>query len=133
MQLPNPRLAIFSLVIIGTILVSGLALALKTPKATHPVKQATHTTTAPKASPAKLAADKAAYKASAAKEAQLEQAYNQAKQAEQAALDQYGDGSPEYQAAKNATTNASTTLAGQLNDAISKSLQVQIDGGTTSN
>jgi hypothetical protein len=133
MRIPHLRLAALILTAIAAILISCVALALHHTKAPHQTKQAAHTTIIPKASPAKLAADKAAYKASTAKLAQLEQAYQQAMQAEQTARDKYGDGSPEYQTAHDATTQAYNAYGEQSQDAASKSLQVQIDGGSTTN
>jgi hypothetical protein len=131
MTLPHPKLTILTLTIIVTALAGSVAVKLNTTRKAHPTKQAAHTTTAPKASPEKLAADEAAYRASITHTAQLQQVYDDAKQAEQTALDKYGDTSPEYQAAQEITTSAKTAYAVQLQDQYSKGLQVQIDGGTT--
>jgi hypothetical protein len=133
MKLPHPKLAIPSLIIITAALTVGITLTLHTTNTAHPINKATSSTTKPTTSPAQLAADDAAYKASAALSTQLENTYNQAKQAEQAALDQYGDTSPQYQAAKSAADNAYEAYGNQLNDTMKKSLQVTIDGGTPSN
>src|SRR5258706_11220225 len=86
-----------------------------------------HKTTSP-TNPAQLAADKAAYKASVALAAQLGATYDQVKQAEQAALDQYGDSSQQYQTAKATADTAYDAYQNQLADEAKKSLQVPVDG-----
>ena len=126
-----PKLAAIGLIIAAIAIAGTVALVLHITKATHSPQQTTNSTAIPKASPAQLAADEAAYKASAALMAQLCSASDQAKQAEQTAQDQYGDASPQYQAAKAAADKAEEACSAQTQDAANKSLQVTIDGGST--
>ena len=116
--------------IFAAIAITGTAtLALHTIKTPPPTKQTHDTTTTSPTNPAQLAADKAAYKASVALAAQLGATYDQAKQVEQAALDQYGDSSQQYQTAKATADTAYDAYQNQLADEASKSLQVTVDGG----
>jgi hypothetical protein len=133
MKRPHLKLAALRLVIIAAGLAVGIALGLHTINMLHSAKQATNTTTASTASPAQLAADEAAYKASDALSTQLCNTSDQAKQVEQTALDTYGDTSTQYQTAKATADKAYDACANQLADAGRKSLQVIIDGGTPGN
>ncbi len=131
-------LAIHKLTALGlmfaAIAITGtVTLALRTTKTPPPTKRTHDITTTSPTNPAQLAADKAAYRTSAARTAKFQTTYDQAQQAEQTALNQYGDTSPQYQAAKNAADGAYNALEIQLADQTKKSLQVTIDGGSPNN
>ncbi|SRR5258707_3550602 len=127
------KLTALGLIFAAIAITGTIALALHTAKITPPTKQTHDTATPPKASPAQLAADKAAYRTSVALTAKLQTTYDQAQQAEQAALDQYGDTSPQYQTAKDTANSAKNALDNQWADTLRKSLQVTIDGGDPNN
>ena len=91
------KLTALGLIFAAVAITGTVTLALHTTKTTPPTKQTHGTKTTSPTNPAQLAADKAAYKASMALAAQLGATYDQAKQAEQAAFDQYGDTSQQFQ------------------------------------
>jgi len=106
-------------------------IAAENIEAHHTIKPRTPTRQAV-SSPAQLTADEAAYEASAVLVAQLCNTYDRDNQAEQTALDTYGDTSTQYQRAKATTDKAHDACFEQTQDATSKSLQVTMDGGTPS-
>lgn len=123
------KLTALGLIFVAIAITGTVTLALHTTKTPPPTKQTHGTKTTSPTNPAQLAADKAAYKASAALAAQLGATYDQAKQAEQAALDQYGENSRQYQTAKATADTAYDAYQTQLADEARKSLQVTVDGG----
>lgn len=127
------KLTALGLMFAATAITGTVTLALHTTKTTPPTKQTHGTKTASPTNPAQLAADEAAYRTSAALTAKLQTTYDQAQQAEQTALNQYGDTSPQYQAAKDAADSAYNALEIQLAVQTKKSLQVTIDGGSPNN
>lgn len=133
MKLLSAKVLAPTLVITAVVLIGGVTLVLHMTRTAQPAKQTTNATTPTKASPAQLAADEAAYKASAALMTQLCNASDQDGQATQTALDTYGDTSPQYQAAVAKGAADEEACTAQTQDAISKSLQVTTDGGTPGN
>lgn len=130
MKLPSSKVTV---AMGGSLALVALTLIIsQTIGAHHTVRPKTPTNQSI-ASPAQLAADEAAYRASDALMTQLCNTYDQDKQAEQTALDTYGDASEQYQAAKAVADKAYDACKNQMKDATSKSLQVTIDGGTPSN